>query len=169
MFARIDPRNPFQRFVRPDSECAGLFLNARLRRVAHARGAKFEAATVAVPFQLSEPRLLSLRRGTTTSRTKRNRGGETRWDGRTHVPRACNKVIERPGCLAFAGRGASRPSADLQSAGATREITFSIFLSPSVRSDDFYNSGSLLGRSIHRNLSLFFFLLFSYHRLNVNF
>lgn len=68
MFARIDSRNPFQRFVRPDSECAGLFLNARLRRVAHARGAKFKAATVAVPFQLSEPRLLSLRRGTTTSR-----------------------------------------------------------------------------------------------------
>lgn len=33
-----------------------------------ARGAKFGAATVAVPFQLSEPRLLSLRRGTTTSR-----------------------------------------------------------------------------------------------------
>lgn len=43
-------------------DCAGfIFKRARMRGAA--RGAKFGAATVAVPFQLSEPRLLSLGRG----------------------------------------------------------------------------------------------------------
>lgn len=153
----------------------GLFLTARIITVTescgmhyYVRGVKFGAATVAVPFQLCSvsryhdcpSAWISYRH---QSIGKRNRNGETsRWNRCmcTRATRWSNGLVASV-CRSRRKSSIGRPAIT----GASREITFSIFLSPRLEPLRRFlptNPPLLFHRSMCFNCYCSFFLLSSF-------